>query len=71
MRSRTRAERAERDVVAAEIRIAIQLSGLTRAEFASRIGTSASRLSTYTTGKVMPSAALMVRIRQLSAQTRE
>ncbi len=35
------------------------------AEFASRIGTSTSRLSTYAAGKVTPSAALMLRIRRL------
>lgn len=36
-------------------------SGLTAAEFARRLGTSASRLSTYLSGKVVPSAALLVR----------
>lgn len=65
IRARARAERAEREEVAAEIRRAVEESGLTRAEFASRIGTSASRLSTYATGKVAPSATLMVRIRRL------
>jgi transcriptional regulator with XRE-family HTH domain len=39
-------------------------SRLSRAEFASRIGTSPSRLSTYVTGKVTPSAALLVRMRR-------
>jgi transcriptional regulator with XRE-family HTH domain len=60
-----RAERQERQEVAAEIRRAIDQSGLSRTEFASRIGTSASRLSTYVAGKVAPSATLMVRIRRL------
>jgi DNA-binding transcriptional regulator YiaG len=64
-RARARAERQERQEVAAEIRRAIDKSGLSRAEFASRIGTSASRLSTYVAGKVAPSATLMVRIRRL------
>lgn len=64
-RARTRAEHAERMEVAAEIRSAFQRSGLTRTEFASRLGTSTSRLSTYLTGKVVPSATLMVRIRRL------
>lgn len=36
-------------------------SGFTAAEFAARLGTSPSRLSTYLSGKVMPSAALLVR----------
>lgn len=66
--ARTRVQQIERDLVAAEVRDAITESRLTRAEFASRIGTSSSRLSTYTTGKVIPSAALMVRIRRVSQQ---
>ncbi len=64
-RARGRAEDEERRTVAAEIRQAIANSGLARAEFAARIGTSASRLSTYATGKVAPSATLMLRIRRL------
>lgn len=69
-RARARAERAERDAVAAEVRQAITESGLTRTEFASRIGTSTSRLSTYATGKVTPSATMMVRIRQVAQDSR-
>ena len=41
-------------------------SGLSRADFGSQIGTSASRLSTYASGKVTPPATLMLRIRQLA-----
>ena len=67
-RARERAEAAERAAVAAEIRQAIARSGLSRAEFASRIGTSASRLSTYTSGKVTPSATLMLRIQRQASQ---
>jgi DNA-binding transcriptional regulator YiaG len=63
-RARARAERAERYEVASEIRQAIAKSGLTRSEFASRVGTSASRLSTYAAGKVTPSATFLVRIRK-------
>jgi DNA-binding transcriptional regulator YiaG len=66
-RARSRAEDEERRTVAAEIQRAIASSGLTRAEFAARIGTSASRLSTYTTGKVVPSATVLLRIRRLLA----
>jgi ribosome-binding protein aMBF1 (putative translation factor) len=62
-RAREQAEACERAAVAAEIREAVERSGLSRADFASRIGTSASRLSTYTSGKVTPSATLMLRIR--------
>jgi DNA-binding transcriptional regulator YiaG len=64
-RARARAQQAEREAVAAEIRDAVDRSGLTRTEFAGRIGTSASRLSTYLSGSVTPSAALMVRIRRV------
>ena len=64
--SRRRAEDDEREVVAAEVRSAVARSGLSKAEFAARIGTSASRLSTYLNGKVTPSAALMVRARRLA-----
>lgn len=65
-RARARAEASERATVAAEIREAVRRSGLSRAEFASRIGTSAPRLSTYVSGKVTPSATLMLRIRRLA-----
>jgi DNA-binding transcriptional regulator YiaG len=60
--AREEAEAAERESVAAEVDRLVRTSGLSRAEFASRIGTSASRLSTYVTGKVTPSAALLVRM---------
>ena len=66
--ARRRAEDEEREQVAAEVRDAIAQSGLSRAEFASRIGTSRSRLSTYATGKVTPSASLMVRMRRVAGQ---
>jgi DNA-binding transcriptional regulator YiaG len=65
-RARQRAEASERAAVAAEIREAIKCSGLSRAEFASQVGTSASRLSTYVSGKVTPSATLMLRIRRVA-----
>lgn len=39
---------------------AFHRSGLTQAEFAARIGTSRTRLSTYLRGTVMPSAALLI-----------
>ncbi|GAB4173813.1 MAG: hypothetical protein Kow0020_09190 [Wenzhouxiangellaceae bacterium] len=61
---REQAER-ERQAVAERVRRLIEASGLTRAEFAARIGTSPSRLSTYATGKVVPSAAMLVRMEQL------
>jgi DNA-binding transcriptional regulator YiaG len=65
-RARRRAEAHERAAVAAQIREAIERSGLSRAQFASRIGTSASRLSTYASGTVTPSAMLMLRIHRVA-----
>jgi len=64
-RARVVAEIAERAEVAERIRSAIDRSGLTNARFAEFVGTSASRLSTYASGKVTPSAAMLVRIEQL------
>jgi hypothetical protein len=64
--ARRRAEHAERAAVAAEITRLQAVSGMTRTEFASAIGTSASRLSTYLNGKVTPSAALLVRMRRVA-----
>lgn len=67
-RARRDAESRERREVAAEIRNHVGRSGLTQAEFAARVGTSRSRLSTYCTGSVMPSAALMARMRRVAEQ---
>lgn len=62
-------ERAREDVdlaataeVALRIGEAVARSGLSKAEFASHVGTSASRLSTYLSGKVSPSAAMFIRM---------
>src|SRR5699024_8200490 len=66
-RARARARESERAVVARRIRDLVEVSGLTRAEFARRAGTSESRLSTYCSGSVMPSAALMVRFERLAS----
>ncbi len=60
--ARSNAEVNEREAVAAEVGRLVKISGLSRVEFASRIGTSSSRLSTYVTGKVTPSAALLLRM---------
>ena len=60
--------------VARLVRQAVLRSGLSAKEFAAHVGTSPSRLSTYMTGKVVPSAALLLEIRdageRLSANTR-
>ena len=42
-------------------------SGLTQAEFAAALGTSAPRFSAYRTGKTVPSAALYLRALRLAA----
>ena len=42
-------------------------SGLTQAEFAAALGTSAPRFSAYRTGKTMPSAAFYLRARRMAA----
>jgi DNA-binding transcriptional regulator YiaG len=57
---------SERGEVASEIKRLVGRSGLSQQEFANRIGTSRSRLSTYMSGRVMPSAALMVRMRRVA-----
>ncbi|MHB1488677.1 MAG: helix-turn-helix domain-containing protein [Acidimicrobiales bacterium] len=66
-RARAESGHSEREAVASEVRELVIVSGLTRQEFAARIGTSVSRLSTYASGKVVPSAALMVRMRRVLA----
>lgn len=64
---REEAEAEERRSVAAEVDRLVRESGFSRSEFASLIGTSASRLSTYATGRVTPSAALMLRMRRTTS----
>jgi hypothetical protein len=61
-RARARTEARESEEVARRLRAAIARSGPTAAKFAANIGTSASRLSTYANGHVMPSAAMLLRI---------
>jgi DNA-binding transcriptional regulator YiaG len=53
-RARAKAEQSKRQKVSQEVKCLIDKSGLPRADFASRIGTSASRLSTYANGRVTP-----------------
>src|ERR1700676_3329324 len=65
-RARTQAADSEREDVASEVRNLIGRSGLSKQDFAERIGTSRSRLSTYMSGKVVPSATLMVRMRRVA-----
>jgi DNA-binding transcriptional regulator YiaG len=67
-RARQEAADAEREQVAGEIRDLVARSGLSRQDFALRLGTSRSRLSTYMAGKVTPSAALLLRMRRVTAR---
>ena len=46
-------------------------SGLSQTAFAAALGTSASRLSTYRSGRVIPSATLFLRARRLARAMRE
>ena len=64
-RARRQQEAAERAAVAQEVDALARRSGLSTAELARRLGTSRSRLSTYRTGRVTPSAAFLVRMRTL------
>lgn len=61
-RARAEVERADKAEVAERVGAAVERSGLTNAQFAALVGTSASRLSTYRSGRVTPSAAMLVRI---------
>jgi DNA-binding transcriptional regulator YiaG len=70
-RARKLAADSEREDVAAEVRELVGRSRLSKQDFAERMGTSRSRLSTYMSGKVVPSAALMVRMRRVALQAAE
>lgn len=63
---RRRTEKHERMEIARFIRQAVESSGMLQRDFAKLIGTSASRLSTYMSGGVTPSAAMMLRIARVS-----
>jgi predicted XRE-type DNA-binding protein len=69
-RARNLAADSERGEVATEVRRFVNDSGLSQRDFADRIGTSRSRLSTYMSGKVVPSATLMVRMRRVARNSR-
>lgn len=68
---RERQEQREREYVGLEIRRLVAISGLTQRDFAAYVGTSASRLSTYVSGKVTPSAAMLLRIRRAAHALQE
>lgn len=60
--AREHAAQSEVAEVAARVERLLATSGLTATEFASLVGTSRSRMSTYLAGKVVPSAAMLVRM---------
>jgi DNA-binding transcriptional regulator YiaG len=70
-RARKLATESERADVASEVRTLVARSGLSKRDFAERIGTSRPRLSTYLSGKVVPSATLMVRMRRVALHASE
>ena len=70
-RARKLAVDSERADVASEVQGLVARSGLSKQDFAERIGTSRSRLSTYMSGKVVPSATLMVRMRRVALHASE
>lgn len=65
-----RSEQNERNVVKNNLLGWLDESGLRRVEFSSRLGTSQSRLSTYLSGKVVPSAVLMLRAQKLARHSK-
>ena len=64
--AREETEHADRADVAARVQAALERAGTSKAEFAAKVGTSASRLSTYLNGKVTPSAAMLIRIERIA-----
>ena len=70
-RARREAERSARGEVAARFGRAVKRSGLSQSQFAARLGTSPSRLSTYLSGRVDPAASLLVRAESLAAAVSE
>ena len=65
-RARLAQEETERDEVIRRIRRSIEATELSQADFARAIGTSASRLSTYLSGQVTPSAVMLVRMENVA-----
>lgn len=65
VRARAQAAAGERATVVDEVSALVAATGLPLAEVARRLGTSRSRLSTYRSGRVVPSSTFMVRLRNL------
>lgn len=65
-RARLEAEAAEREEVARRVDHAIAAVGVSASTFAREVGTSASRLATYRTGAVQPSAGMLLWVEEAS-----
>jgi len=64
--ARTQMDSVDKAEVARRIRAALLTSGASQQQFAERTGTSQSRLSTYLSGKVTPSAAFLLRAERIA-----
>lgn len=64
---RARASEAER--VGWRLREYVWRANMTQAEFARAVGTSPSRMSTYLSGSVTPSAVMLERMRRVAEET--
>jgi len=62
------ARESDRAAVARGLREHLRRSGLTAQDLAAAVGTSPSRLSTYLTGRVVPSAAIARRIERVAEE---
>jgi glycine/D-amino acid oxidase-like deaminating enzyme len=65
---RQRTKEAELEEVVRRVRDSIGQSGVTAAQFALLVGTSASHMSTYANGRVTPSATMLLRIKRAGAR---
>ncbi|MDR2347500.1 MAG: helix-turn-helix domain-containing protein [Bifidobacteriaceae bacterium] len=61
-----RSKTGAREGAAAEVRTLVASANLSRQQIAKALGTSASRLSTWESGKVEPGASVLIRLRQLA-----
>jgi Helix-turn-helix len=71
LRMRHRWEQDARAEVEKRLRSLLERSGLNQRDFATQLGTSASRLSTYLHGKVTPGADLLVRAERVSGRMKQ
>lgn len=67
--ARRQRETEERQEVARTLARHLAATDLSQAEFARRLGTSPSRFSTYLSGKVVPSATMLVRAEHLARES--